>query len=173
MKVLAIDNSAVRKQTSLKQNQKIIAENIIKQSKKYSLDVLIFSCGGVRFALKLTNVGQIRDNYSTVFHCDISNSIITGFCLNNNELIKLVNINYLINIYNSNKNQRIIEISRENIKVGFFIDDNILDYASLEIPFENPNYIKYKHIDKIIKHKGENVHLINELSLFSEISKLP
>jgi len=172
MKVLAIDNSAVRKQTLLKQKRKVVAKNTTtKQSKKYLLDVLIFSCNGVKFAMRLTNVGQIRDNYSTVFYANIFNDIIIGFCLNNNELIKLINIDCLINTHNSNNNKRIIEILRENIKVGILIDDNILDYDSLEVPFENPNFIRYRHIEKILQHKDEYVYLINELSLFSEIAK--
>ena len=167
MKVIGIDNSAVRKQPTIKQNKKVVVKNVPKQTQKYTLDVLIFSCDGVRFALKLTNVGQIRNNYSTVFQTNISNNVIIGFCFNNNELVKIIDINYLINISKTNNNKRIIEILRENIKVGIFIDDNLLDYASLEIPYENPNFIRYRHIDKIIQHKGENIHLINELSLFT------
>ena len=171
MKVVTIDNSALKKQTPLNKNRKNIDENILQQSKKYLLDVLIFSCDGVKFALKLTNVGQIRSNYSSVFQVTVSNSAITGFCLNNNELIKLIDINSLLNISKTSSKKRIIEVLRENSKVGIFIDDDGLDYDSVEIPFENPNFIRYRHIDKIIQYNSHSVHLINELSLFSEIAK--
>jgi chemotaxis signal transduction protein len=157
MRIVNIDN-----------NLKYSVKNNLKNEKKLE-KLFIFSCSNIKFAIKISNVGMIYNNFSEIFYTNLQNKFIRGFSFNNNELVNIIDINSLLNIPTSNNIKKLLEIYSENIKVGIQIDADNFYIEELEIPSTEAVNISYKCIYKIIKQDNEMIYLLDEMTLFSII----
>ncbi|MDR0927778.1 MAG: hypothetical protein LBO69_08450 [Ignavibacteria bacterium] len=163
MKIISFIENAPTKLSVAAKKSEVTTNNILY------LDVLIFSIDGIDFAIKLTNVGAVRNNYPSIFqYFDAGNSLF-GFILFDNELANIIDINSIINIPNRHKNKILLEILKGNQKALILIDDNKFKYSKIKLPFENYEKKEFNHISKVINYDSQSIYLINEISIFNEI----
>ena len=172
MNVIKIRNAASPEYVNEYAKKAIQKKKISSKIEKTKLEeIFIFSCSNIKLALRVTNVGSLSNEYSSIFKANLSNNTIFGFSFINNNLINIVNINYLINIPISNNNKQIVEIYRGKIRIGIQIDANNYSVQKVAIPFTSNYDTNYKYIEKVINLNNEPVFLIDESLLFSRISK--
>jgi hypothetical protein len=103
MEIFSIINENTREYNGLPRKFYEFARNDgknLRNDKNTKQNIFIFSCFGEKLAMKLPHINKMSKKYASIHKLNENNNIL-GFTFANNELIKIVNFNYLMNIQNN------------------------------------------------------------------------